>query len=278
MKLIGLHFSIGNGCPSMDPFYGRIIGLTKISDNTYLIGNGSFIRFQVRDVDLKKHPPVVAILSAKLPDRPALAASLLHVAEADAKIIGAADHGDRESVYLEDPFGHPFELFAERTIGERGKNGDAVSTPSPAELNVDSLMLTLKGKYKPWNGLHTDAELGNLTLEVEDLPLMAGFYSKTLGLALMVSNDTDSATLILGQSGAHIRLITADQSEEPEQDSRNCHLSRIVLQVTEAEYAQIQERVAVINSSDKAYILLDPSGIEIELRFAARSLRYHQNW
>src|SRR5512138_1891440 len=49
-----------------------------------------------------------------LPDRRSLARLLVHLAESETEVQGAADHGVSEALYLSDPDGLGIELYSDR--------------------------------------------------------------------------------------------------------------------------------------------------------------------
>ena len=74
------------------------------------------------------------------PDRAALGAAVAQVLRSGVKLIGAADHGVSEAVYLEDPDGNGIELYRDRARDEwpRDENGELSMVNEP--LDVEALV------------------------------------------------------------------------------------------------------------------------------------------
>jgi catechol 2,3-dioxygenase len=74
------------------------------------------------------------------PDRAALGAAVTAVLEAGVPLVGAADHGVSEAVYLEDPDGNGIELYRDRPRAEWPRKIDGDISMINAPLNVDALV------------------------------------------------------------------------------------------------------------------------------------------
>jgi catechol 2,3-dioxygenase len=62
------------------------------------------------------------------------------VLEAGVPLVGAADHGVSEAVYLEDPDGNGIELYRDRPRAEWPRKIDGDISMINAPLNVDALV------------------------------------------------------------------------------------------------------------------------------------------
>lgn len=74
------------------------------------------------------------------PTREALGAAVAQVLRSGVNLVGAADHGVSEAVYLEDPDGNGIELYRDRAKADwpREPNGELAMTNSP--LDVEALV------------------------------------------------------------------------------------------------------------------------------------------
>jgi catechol 2,3-dioxygenase len=76
-------------------------------------------------------------VAIRYPDRRALADALLRLKKAGIPLLGAADHGVSEALYLEDPDGNGLELYCDRPRRQwpRGPDGNLVMYTRPLDLN-----------------------------------------------------------------------------------------------------------------------------------------------
>ena len=74
------------------------------------------------------------------PTRAALAKAVAQVARAGVPLIGAADHGVSEAVYLEDPDGNGIELYRDRPQAEWPRDYDGNLEMGNAPLDMAGLL------------------------------------------------------------------------------------------------------------------------------------------
>ncbi|GBD31648.1 Catechol-2,3-dioxygenase [bacterium HR33] len=76
-------------------------------------------------------------VAIRYPDRRSLADALLRLQEAGIPLLGAADHGVSEALYLEDPDGNGLELYCDRPRDQwpRAADGSLVMYTRPLDLN-----------------------------------------------------------------------------------------------------------------------------------------------
>ena len=74
------------------------------------------------------------------PDRPALAAAVRRVLDADVPLTGASDHGVSEAVYLDDPDGNGIELYRDRPEAEWPRHPDGSVAMSTERLDLRALL------------------------------------------------------------------------------------------------------------------------------------------
>jgi catechol 2,3-dioxygenase len=82
-------------------------------------------------------------VAIRYPDRRTLADALLRLRRAGIPLLGAADHGVSEALYLEDPDGNGLELYCDRPRDQwpRAADGSLVMYTRP--LDLDSLLAEL---------------------------------------------------------------------------------------------------------------------------------------
>ncbi|GIW52004.1 MAG: glyoxalase [Gemmatimonadales bacterium] len=76
-------------------------------------------------------------VAIRYPDRRSLADALLRLQEAGIPLLGAADHGVSEALYLEDPDGNGLELYCDRPRDQwpRAADGSLLMYTRPLDLN-----------------------------------------------------------------------------------------------------------------------------------------------
>lgn len=110
------------------------------------------------------------------PNRPALAAALVHLRNVGWRIDGASDHGVSEALYLSDIEGNGIELYVDRPREQWPTDGNGLAMVTEP-LDVQAL---LKSAGDP-----TLPILGHMHLHVGDLAHARRFYVDALGFDLM---------------------------------------------------------------------------------------------
>ncbi len=129
-------------------------------------------------------------LAVLLPTRADLADFVAALAAARTPVVGVADHGVSEAVYLEDPDGHGVEVYADRPRDAwPRRDGRIAMTTEP--LDVDGL-LTQVGRNavqdadRPWSA-PSGTRLGHVHLRVRDVEEALTFYRDVVGLGEVAS-------------------------------------------------------------------------------------------
>jgi catechol 2,3-dioxygenase len=139
-----------------------------------------------------------------LPDRASLGRFVAHLARlrVPAGSAGSADHLVSEALYLNDPDGLGFEVYADRppTSWARTPTGEIAMASNP--LALDDLVRS--GGEAPWTGLPSSTRVGHLHLHVGDLAAAEAFYSDALGLDVQVRSYPGA--LFLSAGGCHHHL------------------------------------------------------------------------
>jgi catechol 2,3-dioxygenase len=143
-----------------------------------------------------------------LPNRRALARLLVHLAEDETEVQGAADHGVSEALYLSDPDGTGIELYSDRRRGEWPVDDLGKLQMGTDELDVDDLVLELKDGLLPWNGLPETTVIGHVHLHVADLAAAERFYTQVLGFQLTQRYGSGAIFVSAGGYHHHIGLNT----------------------------------------------------------------------
>lgn len=143
-----------------------------------------------------------------LPDRRSLARLLYHLAETGAEIQGASDHGVSEALYLSDPDGNGIELYRDRKRSEWPVDDIGHLFMGTDELDIDDLVMELRGGLTPWEGLPEKTVIGHVHLQVRDLAEAEKFYTQVLGFQLMQHYGSGAAFVSAGGYHHHIGMNT----------------------------------------------------------------------
>jgi catechol 2,3-dioxygenase len=141
-----------------------------------------------------------------LPDRRSLANLLYHLAETETPVQGAADHGVSEALYLADLDGNGIELYRDRRRGEWPKDDLGRLQMGTDELDIDNLLLELRGGVDPWQGMPDGTVIGHIHLQVRDLNEAEQFYTRVLGFQIMQRYGSGAIFVSAGGYHHHIGL------------------------------------------------------------------------
>ncbi|CAN5621198.1 catechol 2,3-dioxygenase [soil metagenome] len=140
-----------------------------------------------------------------LPDRPDLGRFVGHLARLRIP-AGSADHLVSEALYLNDPDGLGFEVYADRPAEAwaRTPTGEIAMASDP--LALDDLIRA--GGDTPWSGLPPGTRIGHLHLHVGELRVAEAFYAEALGLDVQVRSYPGALFLSAGGYHHHLGVNT----------------------------------------------------------------------
>ena len=100
-------------------FYQRVLGLELLEEQGRQVALGRDGQVLVRLLATSDRQSVKSAyglyhLALLLPSRQALADILKHLSENKVPMVGGADHGYSEAIYLEDPEGNGIELYRDK--------------------------------------------------------------------------------------------------------------------------------------------------------------------
>ncbi|NPV66581.1 MAG: VOC family protein [Anaerolineae bacterium] len=115
-----------------------------------------------------------------VPDRQALARTLLHLEQVGAPLHGFADHDVSEAIYLPDAEGNGIEIYCDRPRSAWQYPGGKLQMGT-ALLDVEGLLRLAREQSVAWDGLPERTTVGHLHLHVADLLATEAFYRDVLG-------------------------------------------------------------------------------------------------
>lgn len=207
-----VHLQVSNLTRSLN-FYANLLGFREMKrDNAtaFLSATGQppyQIRLTERP-DARPKPPRTTGLyhvAIRLPNRRELARVFQCLLSHNWSFHGFSDHKVSEALYLADPDGNGLELYADRPRDEwTWRNGQVGMTTE--RLDTDNLLREIAGDQTPWRGIHPQADIGHVHLQVSDLTRTEAFYHDLLGFDVTQRNYPGALFLSAGGYHHHIGL------------------------------------------------------------------------
>ncbi|KXT72332.1 Glyoxalase family protein [Streptococcus sp. DD10] len=166
-------------------FYHQIIGLEILSqsDREVLLGAGGKPLVHLKETDrreLVKDSYGLYHLAILLPSREALGDVFKHIAELQIPLIGGADHGYSEALYLEDLEGNGIELYRDKPVSVWDIREDGRIVGVTEELAAQDIY-ELGREVDPFV-IDPETRMGHIHLSVKDSQASSRFYQQVLGL------------------------------------------------------------------------------------------------
>ena len=119
-------------------------------------------------------------LALLLPSRQALADILKHLSENKVPMVGGADHGYSEAIYLEDPEGNGIELYRDKPQADWDIREDGRIIGVTEALAAQEIY-ELGQEVQPFS-IASGTRMGHVHLSVKNSRATSHFYQKLLGL------------------------------------------------------------------------------------------------
>ena len=174
-----------NNLVSQTVFYHQIIGLEILSqtETEAILGLGGKALVQLIQAqesgEVRGHYGLYH-LAVLLPTRKDLADVLKHLADLQIPLVGGADHGYSEAIYLEDLEGNGIELYRDKpvSIWDIREDGRIIGV---TEALAAQDIYELGERVEPFT-LADGPRMGHIHLSVKDSRKSSQFYQKVLGL------------------------------------------------------------------------------------------------
>lgn len=256
----------------MTTFYEEVIGfkvLTSEPSRVTLTADGSTPLLILEEQDDSVERPFgttglyhFAIL---VPDHASLGNILLHLAETEYPMQGAANHQYSDALYLADPDGNGIEIYTDfpPDTWERDKDGGYAGGSYP--IDFEKLM----AEATPiWNGLPENTRIGHMHLQATELAITEKFYVDGLGLKV-TSKDNGSLFLSKDNYHHHVALNTWSGTGIPAPPDNSRGLKNFTLIFTQEELDEAKLKLKQLDFSfeekDHSIIVKDPSGNTLEI-------------
>ena len=119
-------------------------------------------------------------LAILLPSREDLANLFKHMAELQIQLVGGADHGYSEAIYLEDLEGNGIEIYRDKPVEDWDIREDGRIVGVTEALSAQEIY-EMGRKVEPFE-IASTTRMGHIHLSVKDSQVASRFYQKVLGL------------------------------------------------------------------------------------------------
>ena len=270
-RVAGVHLIVSNLEQSLD-FYQQLIGfdiLALDADKATLTVDGHTPLLVLEEIEGSVEKPFgstglyhVAIL---LPDRPSLANTLIHLANSEYPMQGAANHQYSDALYLADPDNNGIELYVDLPPEdwERDQNGGYIGGSYPIDLEG-----LLQDANPPWTGLPENTRIGHMHLQVAELEKIEEFYVNGLGFDITTKGN---GSLFLSKDRYHHHIAfntwSGTNLPAPPENSQGLKEFTLIFNQEEIDEAklQLQQLDIPFEYSNGTLLVKDPSGNKIEI-------------
>ena len=170
---------------SQTEFYHQLLGLEILnqSEKEVLLGAGgkSLVRLiKTDDISNPKQSYGLYHMALLLPTREDLANVFKHLLDLKIPLVGGADHGYSEAIYLEDLEGNGIELYRDKPVTEWDIREDGRIIGVTEELSAQAIY-ELGKELDPFV-IASGTRMGHVHLSVKNSQEASSFYQESLGL------------------------------------------------------------------------------------------------
>ena len=170
---------------SQTAFYHQLLGLEIVSqsEGEAVLGAGDKALVKLIKTDDTSNPKQTYGLyhmALLLPSREDLANVFKHLLDLKIPLVGGADHGYSEAIYLEDLEGNGIELYRDKPVTEWDIRGDGRIIGVTEELSAQAIY-ELGKELDPFI-IASGTRMGHVHLSVKNSREASSFYQESLGL------------------------------------------------------------------------------------------------
>lgn len=170
---------------SQTAFYHQLLGLEILnqSENQVLLGAGGkpLVKLiQTEDTSNPKQSYDLYHMALLLPSREDLANVFKHLLDLKIPLVGGADHGYSEAIYLEDLEGNGIELYRDKPVVEWDIREDGRIIGVTEELSAQDIY-ELGKEIEPF-AIASGTRMGHVHLSVKNSRESSAFYQESLNL------------------------------------------------------------------------------------------------
>ena len=249
-------------------FYVNTIGLTLFlsEDNRATLGVGKRELVELKKIangQKSTNKTGLYHMAFLLPERKDLGNVLYHLLSIDAPIIGAADHGYSEALYLEDPEGNGIEIYRDKPREQWDIREDGEIVGVTLEMDAESVISEADTKT---SHLPEGTVMGHVHLKVADLEKTEKFYTDVLGISLKSNFGRQAKFFAAGDYHHHIGTnVWQSKNGEPIQET-DLGLESVTLLIPEKEnFIQVKKHIEqtqeLISENNEQFIVREPNGL-----------------
>ncbi|MCP8969401.1 VOC family protein [Ectobacillus ponti] len=255
-------------------FYQEVIGLRILEQSNHeasLTADGKTALLtleQPADV-LPKQPRATGLyhFALLLPNRAELGKALRHLLHTGWPLQGASDHHVSEAIYLGDPDGNGIEIYVDRPAEAWKWEGDHVFMTT---VGMDAEGVLAEADESPWEGLPASTIMGHIHLHVSDLQEAEQFYTKGLGMDVVLHYGSQALFVSYGRYHHHIGLNTWNGvgAPAPARNSAGLQWYTLVLPSEEMRKQVVRQLQAIgspVTEENGRFFTEDPAGNRILL-------------
>ena len=170
---------------SQTAFYHQLLGLEILSqsEGEAVLGAGDKVLVKLIKTDDTRNPKQTYGLyhmALLLPSREDLANVFKHLLDLKIPLVGGADHGYSEAIYLEDLEGNGIELYRDKPVTEWDIREDGRIIGVTEELSAQDIY-ELGKELDPFV-IASGTRMGHVHLSVKNSREASSFYQESLGL------------------------------------------------------------------------------------------------
>ena len=196
-----------------------------------------------------------------MPDQASLGAMLRKLLVTQTPLIGGADHGYSEALYLQDPEDNGIEIYRDKPLANWDLRPDGQIVGVTEELDGNQLLTSANNL----DAMPAQTKLGHIHLQVADLKTTRHFYQQLLGFDLKMSMGNHADFLAYGLYHHHLAANTWAGTHLAKRKPNQLGLGYYAFLAPNLE--QIQENLTKANVTYKRLasklIVSDPNGIEL---------------
>lgn len=257
---------------NLTEFYQQVIGfdiLTKEPKRLTLTADGStpLLILEEKEDSVERPFPTTGLyhFAILMPNHASLGNMMLHLAQIEYPMQGAANHQYSDALYLADPDGNGIEIYADLPpdTWERDKNGGYAGGSYPIDFEK------LANEAHPnWSGLPENTRIGHMHLQATELIMTEKFYVDGLGFDI-TSKDNGSLFLSKDNYHHHVALNTWSGTGIPAPPDNSRGLKNFTLLFSKEELDEAKARLTDLDfqfeEKGSSIIVQDPSRNTIEI-------------
>ena len=174
-----------NDLQKVSHYYQNVIGLQRITQSENQISLGvdqTTLLHLVATERPRRQTYGLYHIALLVPKRQDLGNFLQHLINLRAPIVGAADHGYSEAMYLEDPEGNGIEVYVDKSVDvwDIRPNGQIVGVTE--EIDADGVLAARSPYFSEPYQLPSGTRMGHVHLSVRDANETSAFYQAMFNL------------------------------------------------------------------------------------------------